>query len=83
MLKSESMALAGYLMLNEPGCGLLCGKQCFQMEWHRHKEIVGRTDTAGVAVLDAAYLIPFKAKVWIDLSERKASGACRFVKHVL
>lgn len=34
----------------------------------------GTTNTAGVTVLDAAYLIPFKAKAWIDLSERKASG---------
>lgn len=34
----------------------------------------GKTNTAGVAVLDAAYLIPFKAKAWIDLSERKALG---------
>lgn len=25
-------------------------------------------------LLDAAYLIPFKAKAWIDLSERKARG---------
>lgn len=24
--------------------------------------------------VDAAYLIPFKAKAWIDLSDRKASG---------
>lgn len=34
----------------------------------------GKTNAAGVTVLDAAYLIPFKAKAWIDLSDRKASG---------
>lgn len=28
----------------------------------------------GIAVLDAAYLIPFKAKAWIDLTNRKANG---------
>lgn len=34
----------------------------------------GKINVAGVTVLDAAYLIPFKAKAWIDLSDRKASG---------
>lgn len=34
----------------------------------------GKINAAGVTVLDAAYLIPFKAKAWLDLSERKASG---------
>ena len=28
----------------------------------------------GVTVLDAAYLIPFKAKAWMDLADRKAAG---------
>ena len=28
----------------------------------------------GVTVLDAAYLIPFKAKAWMDLIDRKAAG---------
>ena len=28
----------------------------------------------GVNVLDAAYLIPFKAKAWLDLTQKKASG---------
>lgn len=28
----------------------------------------------GVNVLDAAYLIPFKAKAWLDLSQKKAAG---------
>ena len=34
----------------------------------------GRTRVAGVTVLDAPYLIPFKAKAWIDLSDRKSRG---------
>lgn len=28
----------------------------------------------GVNVLDAAYLIPFKAKAWLDLTQKKAAG---------
>lgn len=34
----------------------------------------GKVTVDGVTVLDAAYLIPFKAKAWIDLTNRKASG---------
>ncbi len=34
----------------------------------------GKIVADGVAVLDAAYLIPFKAKAWMDLTERKATG---------
>lgn len=34
----------------------------------------GRIRVAGVTVLDAPYLIPFKAKAWLDLSDRKAAG---------
>lgn len=37
-------------------------------EFLRH----GRIQVAGVTVLDAPYLIPFKAKAWIDLTDRKA-----------
>ena len=37
----------------------------------------GRIQVSGVTVLDAPYLIPFKAKAWIDLSDRNAEG-----KHV-
>ena len=34
----------------------------------------GKTNVSGITVLDAVYLIPFKAKAWIDLSDRKTSG---------
>ena len=34
----------------------------------------GRIRIFGVTVLDTLYLIPFKAKAWIDLSDRKAAG---------
>lgn len=34
----------------------------------------GRVQIAGITVLDAPYLIPFKAKAWLDLSERKDAG---------
>jgi hypothetical protein len=39
-------------------------------EFLRH----GRVRISGVTVLDAPYLIPFKAKAWIDLSDRKSAG---------
>ena len=34
----------------------------------------GKVSVDGVSVLDAAYLIPFKAKAWLDLTDRKAAG---------
>ena len=34
----------------------------------------GKVVVDGVTVLDAAYLIPFKAKAWMDLTDRKAAG---------
>lgn len=34
----------------------------------------GRVRIDGVTVLDAPYLIPFKAKAWIDLSDKRAAG---------
>ena len=34
----------------------------------------GKVTVDRVTVLDAAYLIPFKAKAWMDLTNRKAAG---------
>lgn len=34
----------------------------------------GTTSIDGVTVLNAAFLIPFKAKAWLDLTQRKAAG---------
>ena len=34
----------------------------------------GRVHVTDVTVLDALHLIPFKAKAWLDLSDRKAAG---------
>ena len=34
----------------------------------------GRIRVSEVTILDAPYLIPFKAKAWLDLSDRKAAG---------
>ena len=34
----------------------------------------GRIQLSGVTVLEAPYLIAFKAKAWLDLSQRKATG---------
>ncbi len=35
----------------------------------------GMIRLSGVTIPDVPYLIPFKAKAWLDLSEKKASGA--------
>ena len=34
----------------------------------------GRIRISDVTILDAPFMIPFKAKAWIDLSDRKAAG---------
>ena len=34
----------------------------------------GKTRVYEVTILDTPYIIPFKAKAWLDLSDRKASG---------
>ena len=34
----------------------------------------GRVQVSGVTILDAPYLIPFKVKAWLDLSDSKAAG---------
>jgi hypothetical protein len=34
----------------------------------------GRTQVDGIPILDAAHIIPLKAKAWLDLSARKAAG---------
>lgn len=34
----------------------------------------GRVRSNGITILDAGYLIPFKAKAWIDLTDRKSAG---------
>ena len=36
---------------------------------------VGATISDGISILGAAHLIPFKAKAWLDLTERKAKGS--------
>lgn len=34
----------------------------------------GRVQIDGITILDAGYLIPFKAKSWLDLRDRKSTG---------
>ena len=34
----------------------------------------GRIQIDGITILDAGYLIPFKAKAWLDLTNRKSAG---------
>lgn len=35
----------------------------------------GRTITKNISVLDAAHIIPFKMKAWLDLTEKKEQGS--------
>lgn len=42
----------------------------------------GRKVIDGVSVLQADYIIPFKAKAWIDLVERKRNGEAVDSKHI-
>ena len=35
----------------------------------------GRTEVEGIMVLKPVYMIPFKAKAWLDLTEKKRAGA--------
>ena len=42
----------------------------------------GRVQVSGVTILDVSYMIPFKAKAWIDLSDRKASGEAADSKNI-
>jgi hypothetical protein len=39
-----------------------------------HSVLHGRTQIDGITILDAGYLIPFRAKAWLDLTNRKSSG---------
>ena len=34
----------------------------------------GRVQVSGITILDVPYLIPFKAKAWLDLKQRRAQG---------
>lgn len=42
----------------------------------------GKTVLNGVTILDAPYIIPFKMKAWLDLSERKLQGEAIDSKHI-
>lgn len=46
---------------------MVAGLKSFQ-EWFKGYEI------DGITILDAGYLIPFKAKAWLDLTDRKSVG---------
>ena len=43
---------------------------------HEYYEFLlhGRIQINGITILDAGYLIPFKAKAWLDLTNRKSAG---------
>lgn len=36
--------------------------------------VAGRTSVDDISILDYRYIIPFKAKAWLDLSDKKAAG---------
>ena len=42
----------------------------------------GTVVVGGINVLDAAYLIPFKAKAWLDLTQKKAAGQAADSKNI-
>ena len=42
----------------------------------------GRTVIDGIPILDAAHLIPLKAKAWLDWSDRKAAGEAVDSRHI-
>jgi len=42
----------------------------------------GRAVIDGIPILDAAHLIPLKAKAWLDLSTRKAAGEAVDSRHI-
>lgn len=42
----------------------------------------GQTQVSGVTVLDARHLIPFKAKAWLDLSQKKQTGGQVDSRHI-
>lgn len=56
---SEDISSLSAIMLNEDYYNLM---------------LAGRRTVDGISVLGAEYLIAFKAKAWLDLTERKAAG---------
>ncbi len=79
LLESGYSALAEYSMLNTPNVRCYAAERISQWKDVMTNSLQnslkqGKVVVDGVTVLDAAYLIPFKAKAWMDLTDRKAAG---------
>ena len=62
-----------YVELNENKCEGMIPMRDLDDDYYEFLK-QGKVTVDGVTVLDAAYLIPFKAKAWMDLTDRKALG---------
>lgn len=72
----EGLDVAGLLLIGHQNA-FRAGRDYHILQTHAedgHIQLVDYMDIDGVTVLDAAYLIPFKAKAWMDLTDRKAAG---------
>ena len=61
-----------YAAIGGTACDILMTEEGLDFRATKDIDLVLIID--GVTVLDAAYLIPFKAKAWMDLTDRKAAG---------
>ena len=61
-----------YAVIGGTACDILMTEEGLDFRATKDIDLVLIID--GVTVLDAAYLIPFKAKAWMDLTDRKAAG---------
>ena len=61
-----------YAVIGGTACDILMTEEGLDFRATKDIDLVLIID--GVTVLDAAYLIPFKAKAWMDLTDRKVAG---------
>ena len=61
-----------YAVIGGTACDILMTEEGLDFRATKDIDLVLIID--GVTVLDAAYLIPFKAKAWMDLTDRKTAG---------
>ena len=61
-----------YAVIGGTACDILMTEEGLDFRATKDIDLVLIID--GVTVLDAAYLIPFKEKAWMDLTDRKAAG---------
>ena len=61
-----------YAVIGGTACDILMTEEGLDFRATKDIDLVLIID--GLTVLDASYLIPFKAKAWMDLTDRKAAG---------